>query len=88
MTGLGSPVPPATDGQGPPPSVGRHPRYPEMPGHLPLTGPRLNQPGRGQPHLLPAGPLLCQQPATIGIPDNSGIAHDAPAVSRACNLRS
>ena len=32
----------ATGGQRPPPPVHRHPRHPEPPGHLPVTGPRLD----------------------------------------------
>jgi hypothetical protein len=38
--------PPARS-QRPPPPVRRHPRHPEIPGHLPVTGLRLDQPRRG-----------------------------------------
>jgi len=56
-----------------PARVGRHP------GHL--------EPGRGQPHPLAPGARLGVQPATIGVSHASGIAHAAPTVSGARNLR-
>jgi hypothetical protein len=57
---------PAAGGQRPPPPVRRHPRHPEPLRHLPVAGPRLDQLGRRQPPLLPAGPLGRGQPAAIG----------------------
>ena len=65
-------------GQGPPPPVHRHPRHLEMPGDLPVAGPGLDHLRGGQPHPLPAGPLRRVQAAAIGIPHDSGIAHQAP----------
>ena len=69
---------PAARGHRPPSPVRRHPRDPEVPGDLPVAGPGLDQIRRGQPRLLPAGPLRPVQAAAIGIPHPSGIAHHAP----------
>jgi hypothetical protein len=52
------------------------------PGHLPVSGPRLDQLRSHQPHLLPAGPLSRIQPAAIGIPHASPICRGAAKVTR------
>ena len=62
---------PAAAGQRPPPPVRRHPRHPEPPGDLPVTGPILDQLRRCQPQLLTPGPLTGVQPTAIGIPHAS-----------------
>src|SRR5207247_2141234 len=72
---------PAPASHRPPPPVRRHPRHAEPPGHLPVTGPRLHYLRGRQPHLLPAGPLHRIQPATIGVPHDTGIPQDRPAVT-------
>ncbi len=48
--------------------------------------PRLDQLRRGQPHLLPAGPLLRRQPAAIWVPHDSGY-RAATAITRGSNLQ-
>jgi YD repeat-containing protein len=67
---------PAARGQRPPPPVRRHPRHPQPPGNLQVTGARLDHLRRFQPHFLPAGALCRGQPAAIGIPHPSGIPRD------------
>jgi len=62
----------------PPPPVRRHPRHPEALRDLPVAGAGLDQLRRSQSHPLAAGPFRGGQPAAIGVPHASGIAHDAP----------
>jgi hypothetical protein len=47
----------------------------EPPGHLPVARAGLDQLRRSQPHLLTTGPFRSGQPAAIGVPHGSGIAH-------------
>jgi hypothetical protein len=69
-------------GQRPPPAVGRHPGHSEAGRDLPVGGAFLD-PLRGrQPHLFPPGAVLGGQPTALRVPHGSGIARDAPAVSR------
>lgn len=51
--------------QTPPPPVRRHPGHPEPPGHLPVTGPCLDQIGGRQPDPLTPNPLLSPPPCPL-----------------------
>jgi hypothetical protein len=50
-------------------------------GHLPVTGPGLDQISGFEPRLLTPSPLLGRQPTAIGIPHLPGTAHPTGAVT-------
>jgi hypothetical protein len=52
-----------------------------LPGHLPVTGPGLDQVSGRQPDPLTPSPLLSGQPSAIGIPHPYGIARPTTAVT-------
>lgn len=63
---LGDQSLPTTRSQRTPPAIRRHPSHPEPPGHLPVTGPGLEQIRGRQPDPLTPNPLLSGQPSAIG----------------------
>ena len=85
---LGGQSLPTARSQRTPPPVRRHPGHPEPPGHLPVTGPGLDQISDFEPHLLTPSPLLSRQPTAIGIPHLPGIAHPTGAVTTRRKYRS
>jgi len=78
---LGGQRRPASSLQRSTPPVRRHPTDPEPPSHLAVIGPRLDQLGGSEPHLLPPGPFHGGQPTTIGIPHINDIANRSAAVT-------